>query len=73
VAPDQIAPMLGHVAEAVDAVPLLATAARTASLQAPALDNLAALLEGRLEPERWTETVTAPGRRSGAPRPVRAA
>jgi glycerol-3-phosphate dehydrogenase (NAD(P)+) len=72
VAPDQIAPMIGHSVEAVDTVPLLAEASRSASLKAPALDNLAALVEGRLEPERWAETVTAPVRRVPA-RPVRAA
>jgi glycerol-3-phosphate dehydrogenase (NAD(P)+) len=72
VAPEQIAPILGHVAEAVDSVPLLANAARDASVQTPAIDNLAALVEGRIEPERWTETVTAPGRATRS-RPVRAA
>jgi glycerol-3-phosphate dehydrogenase (NAD(P)+) len=60
VAPGEIDAMLGHVAEAVDAVPLLATAARDAHLRAPALDGLAALVEGRIEPERWTAAVTQP-------------
>ncbi|HWC87354.1 MAG TPA: 1-acyl-sn-glycerol-3-phosphate acyltransferase [Solirubrobacteraceae bacterium] len=63
VAPDQIAPMLGHAVEAVDSVPLLAAAARSASVQAPAIAGLAALVEGRIEPHRWTETVTAPRRK----------
>jgi hypothetical protein len=64
--------MLGHVAEAVDCVPLLATVARSAQLETPALDSLTALLEGRIDPERWTATVTQPTRRSRG-RAVRAA
>ncbi len=57
---EQIGPMLGHVVEAVDAVPLLAAVARNARLDTPALDSLAALVEGRIEPERWAATVTEP-------------
>jgi glycerol-3-phosphate dehydrogenase (NAD(P)+) len=57
---DQIAPMLGHVAEAVDSIPLLASVARQERLPTPALDSLAALVEGRTTPERWTEAVTKP-------------
>jgi glycerol-3-phosphate dehydrogenase len=72
VAPEEIPPILGHVAEAVDAVPLLSCAARDASVAAPAIDSLAALVEGRIEPERWAETVTAPVRPTRS-RPVRAA
>lgn len=54
------------VAEAtVDSVVLLASAAREAHLDAPALDALAALVEGRIEPEQWAATVTEP---SGAKR-----
>ncbi len=53
---------LGQAAEAVDSVPLLATVARDAQLEAPALEGLAALVEGRIEPERWTAAVTDPGR-----------
>ena len=70
VPPTEIGLLLGHVAEAVDSVPLLATVAREARLQAPAIDGLAALVEGRIEPERWTATVTepVPGERSGAVR-----
>jgi glycerol-3-phosphate dehydrogenase len=68
----EIGAMIGHAAEAVDSVPLLATVARDARLESPALDSLAALVEGRIEPDRWTATVTEPvrGKRS---RPVRAA
>jgi glycerol-3-phosphate dehydrogenase len=72
VARDQIAPMLGHAVEAVDSIPLLAAAARSASVQAPAIAGLAALVEGRIEPDRWTETVTAP-RRKKRSAPSRAA
>jgi glycerol-3-phosphate dehydrogenase len=64
--------VLGHVAEAVDAVPLLASVARTAHLDTPAINGLAAMIEGRIEPERWTATVTQPTRRRRG-RPVRAA
>jgi glycerol-3-phosphate dehydrogenase len=53
---------LGHAVEAVDSAPLLASAARNAQVETPALDSLAALIEGRIEPEQWTATVTAPAR-----------
>jgi glycerol-3-phosphate dehydrogenase len=56
----EISRTLGHTAEAVDSVPLLATVARDARVEAPALDSLAALVEGRIAPERWTATVTDP-------------
>jgi glycerol-3-phosphate dehydrogenase len=68
----EIGPALGHAAEAVDSVPMLASAARDGGLATPALDGLAALVEGRIEPEQWTATVTAPALAS-VPRPVRAA
>jgi hypothetical protein len=38
------------------------SAARDAQLETPALDSLAALIEGRIEPEQWTATVTEPAR-----------
>jgi hypothetical protein len=44
----------------VDSVPLLASAARAAQLDAPALDGLAALVEGRIDPHQWAATVTEP-------------
>lgn len=68
----EIGAALGHAAEAVDSIPLLADAARQARLPAPALDGLAALVEGRLEPERWAATVTEPPLKRSR-RPVRAA
>jgi glycerol-3-phosphate dehydrogenase (NAD(P)+) len=53
---------LGHVVEGVDSAPLLATAARAAQLETPALDSLAALIEGRIEPGEWTAKITEPSR-----------
>ncbi len=53
---------LGHPVEAVDSAPLLVCAARDAHVETPALDSLAALIEGRIEPEQWTATVTEPAR-----------
>jgi len=55
----EIGNALGQAVEAVDSAPLLASVARDAHLQAPALESLAALVEGRLEPGQWTATVTA--------------
>jgi hypothetical protein len=66
----EIGPMLGHADEAVDTVPLLAARLREAQLSAPATLGLAALVEGSIEPERWTAAVTQPTRR---PRRARAA
>ncbi len=68
----EIGHALGQAAEAVDSVPLLATVARDAHLRAPALESLAALVEGRIGPDRWTETVTEPANPKPS-RPVRAA
>jgi 1-acyl-sn-glycerol-3-phosphate acyltransferase len=59
---EEIGRALGQAAEAVDSVPLLATVAKQEHLEAPALDGLAALVEGRIEPERWTATVTEPSK-----------
>jgi glycerol-3-phosphate dehydrogenase len=58
----EIGNALGHTAEAVESAPLLATVARNAQLETPALDSLTALIEGRIEPEQWTATVTEPAR-----------
>jgi 1-acyl-sn-glycerol-3-phosphate acyltransferase len=59
----EINAVLGQAAEAVDSVPLLATVARGERLEAPALESLAALVEGRIDPERWAATLTKPKRR----------
>jgi hypothetical protein len=50
----------------------LANVARDSRLDAPALEGLAALVQGRIAAERWTATVTEPPKRE-RPRPVRAA
>ncbi len=55
----EIGDALGQAVEAVDSAPLLASVARNAHLEAPALESLAALVEGRIEPEQWTATMTA--------------
>jgi glycerol-3-phosphate dehydrogenase (NAD(P)+) len=55
----EIGDALGRAVEAVDSAPLLASVARDAHLEAPALESLAALVEGRIEPEQWTATMTA--------------
>jgi glycerol-3-phosphate dehydrogenase (NAD(P)+) len=63
---------IGQAAEAVDSVPLLATAAHQAAIESPALDSLAALLDGRIEPDPGAATVTEPPRKK-RPGSVRAA
>jgi glycerol-3-phosphate dehydrogenase (NAD(P)+) len=68
----EISHALGQGTEAVDSVSLLATAARQARLDTPALDGLAALVEGRIEPGQWAATVTEP-KRPERSRPIRAA
>jgi glycerol-3-phosphate dehydrogenase (NAD(P)+) len=68
----EIGNALGQAVEAVDSAPLLASVAREAQLEAPALESLAALVEGRIEPEQWTATMTEPAR-PPRPSPVRAA
>ena len=68
----EIGHALGQGTEAVDSVPLLASAARAARLDTPALDGLAALVEGRIDPDQWAATVTEPARPKRS-RPVRAA
>jgi glycerol-3-phosphate dehydrogenase len=62
-----IAPSLGHAVEAVDTVPLLSDAMRRSGVRAPAVDGLAALIEGRVEPDSWARALTAP-----APQPRKA-
>jgi 1-acyl-sn-glycerol-3-phosphate acyltransferase len=56
----EIVEALGQTAEAVDSVPLLASVARDEHVDAPALTSLAALVEGKIAPDRWTATVTDP-------------
>jgi glycerol-3-phosphate dehydrogenase len=68
----EIGAILGQAAEAVDSVPLLASVARESRLHTPALESLAALVEGRIDPDRWTATIVEPTRPRRA-RSVRAA
>jgi glycerol-3-phosphate dehydrogenase (NAD(P)+) len=60
VAAGEISSALGQTAEAVDCVPLLAARVRDAGVDAPVLGSLAGLIEGRVEPARFTSSVTAP-------------
>ena len=56
----EIGSALGQTAEAVDSVPLLAARVREAGVDAPVLGGLAGMIEGRVEPESWTASLTAP-------------
>ena len=60
VAAEEISSALGQTAEAVDCVPLLAARVRDAGVDAPVLRSLAGLIEGRVEPARFTSSLTAP-------------
>ncbi len=60
VAGGDIEPALGQTAEAMHCVPLLADRVRGAGVDAPVLRGLANLIEGKVEPERWTASLTAP-------------
>jgi glycerol-3-phosphate dehydrogenase (NAD(P)+) len=62
----------GQTSEAVESVALLACAAREADVDTPGLEVLAALVQRRIEPERWSLAVTEPAGTSGTS-PVRAA
>jgi len=59
VSPQEIGPALGQAAEALDAVPELAGLLRDARVDAPATTSLAAVVEGRIPPERWLEELSA--------------
>src|SRR5215218_8846380 len=60
VAGGDIEPALGQTAEAVHCVPLLADRVREAGVDAPVLRGLSNVIEGRVAPERWTASLTAP-------------
>src|SRR3954453_3233605 len=53
-------PPRGPAAEAGDAIPLLAGARREDGVRAPTMDGLAALIDGRIGPERWSEGIVSP-------------
>ncbi|MFT4049457.1 MAG: 1-acyl-sn-glycerol-3-phosphate acyltransferase [Solirubrobacterales bacterium] len=54
---DQIKTELGHVAEAVDTVPLLATVLENAGAEAPTVFGLRDLIVGEIDPEEWVSIV----------------
>ncbi len=54
---DRIKHELGHVAEAVDTVPLLATVIEGAGIDAPTVFALRDLIIGAIEPEEWVSIV----------------
>ena len=60
VAGDELSAALGASAETLASVPLLASRVRDAGVDAPVLRSLAGLIEGRVEPARFTSSVTAP-------------
>jgi glycerol-3-phosphate dehydrogenase (NAD(P)+) len=53
VAAEQIPGRIGQASEGLDSVPLLAEAMARAGIEAPALDGLSALIEGRIDPGEW--------------------
>ncbi len=55
-----IEPASGQTAATMRCVPLLADRVREAGVDAPALRGLANVIEGKLAPERWTASLTAP-------------
>ena len=57
---EQIGPTLGHAAEGVDSVPLLATLLKDSGLPATATGSLADLIAGDIDAARWAAAVTAP-------------
>jgi glycerol-3-phosphate dehydrogenase (NAD(P)+) len=60
----QLKGQLGATAEGVESVSLLAAACKRHHIEAPATEALAALVEGRIAPERWIENVRTGGRRA---------
>jgi glycerol-3-phosphate dehydrogenase len=58
----EIAGRIGAVAEAVDTVPQLTEMCDRERCEAPALESLTGLVEGRIQPSRWIEDVRTGGR-----------
>ena len=50
---DQIPGKIGQASEGLDSVPLIAEAVTRRGLEAPGLEGLAALIEGRIDPGEW--------------------
>src|SRR4029453_16965603 len=53
----QIAERIGQASEGLDTVPLCAETVAAAGIEAPALDGLAALIEGRIDAGAWVSTL----------------
>jgi glycerol-3-phosphate dehydrogenase (NAD(P)+) len=62
-APADIERALGHFPESLDALPLLARALREGGIDAPTVNGLADVVEGRADAGDWAAAVTAPTRR----------
>jgi glycerol-3-phosphate dehydrogenase (NAD(P)+) len=62
VASDVLGRSLGQTADALESVGLLARVAHEQRVDAHALDGLAALVQGRIERDQWTTTVTETAR-----------
>jgi len=60
---DRIGAALGQSSEALDGVGLLAATMHREGVPSPTIDGLAALVDGRIDPESFTAGVTAPGGR----------
>ena len=73
VAGEALEPVLDPSAEAVHSVPLLAQRVQAVGVSAPALRGLANLIEGTVEPDRWTASLTAPSPNSARREKVKAA
>ena len=63
VAPADVPTRLGQAAEGLDALPLLAQALAEGGIDAPVVNGLAAVVEGRVDAGDWASTITAPPRR----------
>ncbi len=50
---DQIPGKIGQASEGLDSVPLIAESVARAGIEAPGLEGLAALIEGRIDPGEW--------------------
>ncbi|MDX6718082.1 MAG: glycerol-3-phosphate dehydrogenase [Solirubrobacteraceae bacterium] len=73
---ESIGDELGQSSEALDGVGLLAETMRREGVPSPTLDQLAALVDGRIDADAFTAAVTSPGgrlRRPSQPLPPRAA
>ena len=50
---DQIPGKIGQASEGLDAVPLIAASMARAGVDAPGVEGLGALIEGRIDPDEW--------------------